>query len=120
MAPAPPFPDSHVAVMKEHSKEVFVLGWNPKYDLLVTGYVTKRHTWSRRCCCPFRTDRLTIAFPGCLYQHNNSSGDFTARIWKLPGQTVIMADEDGRPIYDPPAVLKHSQKVRWQTLYVSV
>lgn len=40
------------------------------------------------------------------------SGDFTARIWKLPGGTTIMADENGKPIYDEPAVLKHSTKVR--------
>ena len=40
------------------------------------------------------------------------SGDFTARIWKLPGATTIMMDENGKPIYDEPAVLKHSTKVR--------
>lgn len=39
MAPPPPFPESAVAVMKEHSKEVFVLAWNPRYDLLATGCV---------------------------------------------------------------------------------
>jgi len=37
LIPPPPFPESHVAVMKEHAKEVFVLAWNPKYDLLATG-----------------------------------------------------------------------------------
>lgn len=26
-----------VHVMKEHSKEVFVISWNPTYDLLLTG-----------------------------------------------------------------------------------
>ena len=36
-APLPTFPESHIAVMKEHQKEVFVLSWNPKHDLLVTG-----------------------------------------------------------------------------------
>ena len=39
------------------------------------------------------------------------SGDFTARLWKLPGQTVIMADENGRPIYEDPVVLRHANKV---------
>lgn len=75
LIPPPPFPESHVAVMKEHTKEVFVLAWNPKYDLLATG-----------------------------------SGDFTARLWKLPGQSMIMADEDNRPIYDEPVVLRHASK----------
>jgi len=40
-----------------------------------------------------------------------SSGDFTARLWKLPGQSMIMADEDNRPIYDEPVVLRHASKV---------
>lgn len=40
MAPPPPFPESAVAVMKEHSKEVFVLAWNPRHDLLATGCVS--------------------------------------------------------------------------------
>lgn len=39
MAPPPPFPESAVAVMKEHGKEVFVLAWNPRHDLLATGSV---------------------------------------------------------------------------------
>jgi len=41
-----------------------------------------------------------------------SSGDFTARLWKLPGHNVIMADENGRPIYEEPVVLRHASKVR--------
>ena len=39
MAPPPLFPESAVAVMKEHGKEVFVLAWNPRHDLLATGSV---------------------------------------------------------------------------------
>ncbi|TFJ85305.1 hypothetical protein NSK_003728 [Nannochloropsis salina CCMP1776] len=38
------------------------------------------------------------------------SGDCTGLLWRLPGQTVIMSDENGRPIYEEPVVLRHAMK----------
>jgi transducin (beta)-like 1 len=37
--PVNEIPDNEVSVLKSHTSEVFICAWNPKSDLLASGYV---------------------------------------------------------------------------------